>query len=102
MVWSISERAALCLVCIVGGALLSMNAAAADAATDARARRAARSKLVEGVTLLRQGDYAAALSRFEEAQALVPSPKIEYDLGLAYLGLGDPPTRLSRSTVSWR
>jgi tetratricopeptide (TPR) repeat protein len=88
MVWSISERAALCLVCIVGGALLSMNAAAADAATDARARRAARSKLVEGVTLLRQGDYAAALSRFEEAQALVPSPKIEYDLGLAYLGLG--------------
>jgi hypothetical protein len=89
MASSISERAALCLICIVGGTLLSVDrAAAADPAADARARRAARSKLVEGVTLLQRGDYAAALSRFEEARALVPSPKIEYDLGLAYLGLG--------------
>src|SRR5215831_7787325 len=52
------------------------------------ARAAARAKLVDGVALLRQGDYARALARFEEAYALVPSPNIHYDIGLAYLGLG--------------
>ena len=30
----------------------------------------------------------AALAAFQEAYALVPSPKIDYDFGLAYLGLG--------------
>ena len=49
-------------------------------------RRAA--KLVEGVAALKRGDHQAALTRFEEAYALVPSPKIHYDFGLAYVGLG--------------
>ena len=52
------------------------------------ARSAARAKLVEGVDALRRGEPGAALERFQEAYALVPSPKIHYDFGLAYLGLG--------------
>ena len=51
-------------------------------------REAARVKLVEGVAALKRGDHRAALARFEEAYALVPSPKIHYDFGLAYVGLG--------------
>jgi len=51
-------------------------------------REAARAKLVEGVAALKRGDHRAALARFEEAYALVPSPKIHYDFGLAYVGLG--------------
>ena len=53
-------------------------------------REAARAKLVEGVGVaaLKRGDHQAALTRFEEAYALVPSPKIDYDFGLAYVGLG--------------
>ena len=56
-------------------------------ASDAN-REAARAKLVDGVAALKRDDYQAALSRFEEAYALVPSPKIHYDFGLAYVGLG--------------
>ena len=39
---------------------------------------------------LKRDDYRAALARFEEAYALVPSPKIHYDFGLAYVGLARP------------
>src|SRR5215471_9762662 len=53
----------------------------------ASARAAARAKLVDGVELLRRDDYAHALARFQEAYALVPSPNIHYDIGLAYMGL---------------
>jgi hypothetical protein len=52
------------------------------------ARSAARAKLVDGVEALRRGEHGRALERFQEAYALVPSPKIHYDFGLAYLGLG--------------
>jgi hypothetical protein len=52
------------------------------------ARRIATSRLVEGVDLLKKGQYATALGKFDEAYALVPSPNIHYDRGLAYLGLG--------------
>ena len=52
------------------------------------ARSAARAKLVEGVDALGRGEHRLALDKFEQAYALVPSPKIHYDFGLAYLGLG--------------
>ena len=52
------------------------------------AREAARSRLVEGVELLRQKQFAQALTKFDDAYALVPSPNIFYDRGLAYQGLG--------------
>jgi hypothetical protein len=48
----------------------------------------ARAKLVEGAQLLGQGEYEEALMRFQEAYARVPSPKIFYNYGLAYRGLG--------------
>jgi hypothetical protein len=48
----------------------------------------ARAKLVEGAQLLGRGEYEEALARFQEAYASVPSPKIFYNYGLAYRGLG--------------
>ena len=48
----------------------------------------ARNKLVEGGELLRRGDYTDALTKFKEAYALVPSPKIFYNFALAYQNLG--------------
>jgi hypothetical protein len=63
-------------------------AAPAAAAPDQTAKQAAEAKLVTGVRFLKRGEYEQALAKFEEAYALVASPLIEYDLGLAYLGLG--------------
>src|SRR2546430_11803534 len=70
-------------------ALLRVLPALADppAKPDQTTRKAARAKLLQGVRLLRRSDYQGALATFEEAYALVPSPKIHYDLGLAHLGL---------------
>jgi tetratricopeptide (TPR) repeat protein len=90
MGWWISRLrggAALLVLLSVAGA-----AGAAPAQTPAQkeARIAARAKLVEGVALLKKSDFAGALSRFQSAFELVPSPNIHYDLGLAYTGLGRP------------
>ncbi len=63
-------------------------AAPAPAAGTEAARETARARLVEGVELLRQKQFAQALTKFDEAYALVPSPNIFYDRGLAYQGLG--------------
>src|SRR6185436_7859472 len=54
----------------------------ADAKADARA------KLVQGSEFLKHGQFEEALARFQEAYQLVPSPKIQYNFGLAYRGLG--------------
>jgi tetratricopeptide (TPR) repeat protein len=69
-------------VAVVAGAALQAPVAHAE---DARA--AARKKLGEGTELLRAGDYPSALECFQAAYALVPSSKIEYSLGLAYMRL---------------
>jgi hypothetical protein len=74
------------VVNIAPGALPSARAQP-PAPSDA-ARAAARRQLVEGVAALKKGDCEAALARFEAAYAIVPSPKIHYDFGLAYDGLG--------------
>lgn len=64
--------------------------AASGPATDgAGAKAAAEAKLTEGVELLKTRHFSEALARFEQAYALVPSPLIFYDFGLARLGLGD-------------
>jgi hypothetical protein len=83
------------LVLLVAAAL-RVSPARADAPVppDGATRRAARAKLVQGVRLLRREDYQGALAKFEEAYALVPSPKIHYDLGLAQLGLSHDPDAL--------
>ena len=94
MASSISRRARRDARAIVGAvaaaaALASAGPARAEAppASEA-ARSAARAKLVEGVDALGRGEHRLALEKFEAAYALVPSPKIHYDFGLAYLGLG--------------
>jgi hypothetical protein len=51
-------------------------------------RAEARNKLVQGGEFLKHGQYEDALARFQEAYRLVPSPKIQYNFGLAYRGLG--------------
>ena len=63
-------------------------AAPAPPATTEAARETARARLVEGVELLRQKQFAQALTKFDEAYALVPSANIFYDRALAYQGLG--------------
>ena len=67
-------------------AVVSPGRATAEEPGDAKA--VARAKLVEGGDLLRAGEYSGALIRFQEAYDLVHSPKIEYNFGLAYMGLG--------------
>lgn len=67
----------------------------AQAATDGSAGQAdpkavARAKLVDGGELLKRGEFKEALARFKEAYELVPSPKIHYNFGLSYRGLGRP------------
>lgn len=102
MASSISEAArrrsvvAVALLAAFGVALGAMPVARAQpaAASDAN-REAARRKLVVGVEAMKRGDYQAALARFEEAYALVPSPKIQYDFGMAYVGLGRPDDALA-------
>ena len=59
-----------------------------EARADQSPKDQAVAKLVEGGELLKQGDYKNALVRFQEAFNLVPSPKIYYNFGLAYAGMG--------------
>jgi hypothetical protein len=80
-------------VSVVSG-IVPVARAQPGAPTD-EARAAARRELVEGVAAMKTGDYQAALARFEAAYAIVPSPKIQYDFGLAYVGLGRPAEALA-------
>jgi hypothetical protein len=50
-------------------------------------RAEAKAKLMEGNGLLDRGEYGDALARFEEAYKLVPSPKLHYNMGIAYRGM---------------
>jgi PEGA domain len=73
------------------GGVVSVGASGVGVAAPAAAsdpKTAARKKLVEGADLLKRADYPAALARFQAAYELVPSPKIQYNFGLAYMGLG--------------
>jgi tetratricopeptide (TPR) repeat protein len=54
----------------------------------AEPRAEARAKLVQGSEFLKRREFEEALARFQEAYRLVPSPKIQYNFGLAYRGLG--------------
>jgi hypothetical protein len=66
----------------------SPDAPVTTSASDDAKKAQAKVKLVEGGELLKQGEYRSALSLFQEAYALVPSPKIFYNFGLAYMNLG--------------
>ncbi len=70
----------------------------AMAAPDEATLSAARSKLADGVELMKKGDAAGALMHFDQAYALVPSPKIFFDLGLAHDALGQNAQALTAFT----
>jgi hypothetical protein len=87
---------AVALLAAMGVAVGALPIAHAQpAAASDGTREAARGKLIEGVDLMKRGDYQGALARFQEAWALVPSPKIHYDFGMAYVGLGRPADALA-------
>jgi tetratricopeptide (TPR) repeat protein len=67
---------------LLAGLLLAPSSSWADP------RAEARTKLVQGGELLKHGQFDEALQRFQEAYKLVPSPKIQYNFGLAYRGMG--------------
>jgi hypothetical protein len=48
----------------------------------------ARAKLQRGAQLVQEGEFAQALTQFKDAYDLVPSPKIFFNFGIAYVGLG--------------
>ena len=70
----------------------------AAAAPDEATLSAARSKLADGVELMKKGDAAGALAQFNQAYALVPSPKIFFDIGLARDALGQNAQALTAFT----
>jgi hypothetical protein len=53
------------------------------------AKKQAQALQVEGVRLLQKGDNRGALAKFNEAFALVQSPKIMFNMGKAYRALGN-------------
>jgi len=70
------------------GAIAALTMVSIPALARADARSDARAKLVQGGEFLKHGQFEEALARFQEAYRLVPSPKIQYNFGLAYRGLG--------------
>lgn len=78
-------RAVVALLVLVTLGISGVGWAAPPAVGDPKS--AARRKLLEGAKLIKEGNYEAALARFKSAYDLVPSPKIRYDLGIAYMGL---------------
>ena len=76
------RRLALALALVLCAVIAAPRAHAADK------REQARKLLVEGAASLQSGEYAQALAKFEAGYELVPSPKIHYNLGQAYDGLG--------------
>jgi hypothetical protein len=69
-------------------AIAAMLVGLAPGPVRADARSDARAKLVQGGEALKSGQFEEALARFQEAYRIVPSPKIHYNFGLAYRGLG--------------
>lgn len=68
--------------------LLAPTIARAD---DAATLAEAKARFESGRAAYLAGDYAKAVTEFQAAQQLRPSPILEYNMGLAYEGLGDAP-----------
>ena len=70
------------------GLLLAVPQAWAQPAASEDAKTRATAVLKEGSQLYNSGDYTAALTKFQEAYALFPSPRILFNLGQAHQRLG--------------
>jgi tetratricopeptide (TPR) repeat protein len=77
--------AVLGCVLVAGLGVASAQAPAAPAGDAARAR--ARALLQEGAAFMDERQYDRAVESFREAYRLVPSPKVLYNLGVAYLSV---------------
>ncbi len=66
-----------------------------------RRQEEAQALQVEGVRLLQKGDNGGALAKFNEAFALVQSPKIMFNMGKAYRAWATTSKRCAPSTRSW-
>lgn len=75
------------VLAFVVAALASVSAQASAAPS---AREQAKTQIAAGVRMLENHDFTAALARFKDAYASFPSPKILYNMGLAYQGLHQP------------
>jgi hypothetical protein len=71
-------------------ALLGTAGVARAGAPGGKDKQRAMALLREGAALLDSKDYAEALGKFTEAYGLVPSPKIQFNIGLAQQGLARP------------
>ena len=60
----------------------------AQASAQPSPRDKARAEVVEGAKLFEQGQFQAALARFQKAHAIFPSGKVFYNMALAYQGMG--------------
>lgn len=74
-------------IAVAVSALAASSPAIAQSAKD---KAKATALLKQGAALLEKKDYAEALERFQSAFAIVPSPKIHFNIGLAYEGLARP------------
>src|SRR3954471_24108560 len=81
-----APRTALSLALLV----VLLAAPAAPQAAGPNDKGAAIALLKEGARLLNEKEFAAALQKFRDAYRLVPSPKIQYNIGLAAEGLDRP------------
>ena len=82
---SLRGRSLLLAALLVAGGAVVPAVARSESASQ---RSEAVAKLQEGARALQEGAYVDALAAFKEAYRLVPSPKIHFNFGLAYLGLG--------------
>ena len=66
---------------------LGRAAAAADEAPDDPARARAKALMQQGARQMEDRQYDKAVESFAEAYRLVPSPKVQFNLGIAYLSV---------------
>jgi tetratricopeptide (TPR) repeat protein len=79
--------AAACLALLAAGAPPARAQVAAPEAEADAARTKARALLQEGARFMDERQYDRAVETFQEAYRLVPSPKVLYNLGVAYLSV---------------
>ena len=83
--WAPPGAALIAVTLLAATTALAQGAAPA---VDLERKAQARVKLVEGDRLLKLGEFQQALAAFKDAYDLFPSPKIRYNFGLAYEGMG--------------
>lgn len=80
-----SKTRATMAIAVVAALAATPSPARAQAEAD---KEAARREILAGNQRFGAGDYAGALTHFQAAYARVPSPRIFFNLGHAYRGLG--------------